>query len=88
MGEVMDRAEILNQISKLLERYSGNSATRGPLSESMKLAEDLDIDSARLVDIVIDVEEKFHVKIDDSKLDRLKTVGDIITLVSELQSGS
>lgn len=84
----MNRPDILREVSKLLERYAGNSSSTGGLGESLRLAEDLDIDSARLVDIVIDVESKFHIKMDDSKLDRLKTVGDIVSIVGELTSAS
>jgi acyl carrier protein len=37
-----------------------------------------------LVDIVLDVEAKFEISIDDANLPNLKTVGDFISLVEGL----
>lgn len=81
----MNRAEIMQDVLKILSRYQKRSGTSAPLTESTLLFKDLDIDSARLVDIVLDLEEKFSVTIDDSKLDEIKTVGDIVQLVDSLK---
>jgi acyl carrier protein len=81
----MNRAEIMQDVLKILSRYQKRSGTNAPLTESTLLFKDLDIDSARLVDIVLDLEEKFSVTIDDSKLDEIKTVGDIVQLVDSLK---
>ncbi len=80
----MDRAEILQDVLKILKRYEGRGANSSPLTESTSLAKELDIDSARMVDIVLDVEAKFGVTIEDSRLEEIKTVGDIVDLVDGL----
>jgi acyl carrier protein len=80
----MNRAEIMEVIMKILHRYEGRASTRLGLTESTMLAEDLDIDSARLVDLVLDIEAKFGVTIDDSSVTKLKTVGDVVDLVEDL----
>jgi acyl carrier protein len=80
----MNRAEIMQDVLKILTRYQKRAAQSGPLPESTLLSKDLDVDSARLVDIVLDLEEKFGVTIDDSKLDEIKTVGDIVNMVQRL----
>ena len=87
----MNRAEILQGILKILKRYEGRGANRSPLTESTSLAKELDIDSARMVDIVLDVEQAFGVTVDDASLPNLETVKDVVDLVEGLlkpQKGS
>lgn len=72
------------EIFQLLKTYEGRSANQTPVTLASKLSEDMDIDSARLVDIVLDVEAKFDISVDDSSLPNLKTVGDLVNLVENL----
>jgi acyl carrier protein len=43
--------------------------------------DDLDIDSLSMVEVVMAAEDKFGVKIPDSEVKNLKTVGDAITYI-------
>ena len=45
--------------------------------------EELGADSLDLVEIVMTLEEEFDVKIDDSEIENLKKVGDIITYIEK-----
>jgi len=80
----MNRAEILQEVLEVLRRYEGRGANRIPLTESTSLVDELNINSARMVDIVIDLEEKFGVTVDDTKLPKLETVNDVVSLVDGL----
>lgn len=80
----MNKANIQQEIFKLLKTYEGRSANPTPISLATRLSEDLDIDSARLVDIVLDVEAKFEVTIDDASLPKLQTVGELVDLIDSL----
>ena len=80
----MNRSEILQGLMGILERYEGRGANRKPITESTSLVDELDIDSARMVDIVLDLEEKFGVSIDDSKTQKLQTVSDVVELLDGL----
>jgi acyl carrier protein len=87
----MTRAEILQEILTILKKYKGRGADRTALTEATSLADELDIDSARMVDIVLDLEGKFGITIDDSSLTKLRTIGDIADLVESVvkeQKGS
>jgi acyl carrier protein len=44
--------------------------------------DDLDIDSLSMVEIAVQAEDKFGVKIPDDELANLKTVGDAVNYVS------
>ena len=80
----MTRAEILQEVLGILKKYKGRGADRSTLNESTSLADELDIDSARMVDIVLDLEGKFGITIDDSSLTKLRTIGDIADLVEQV----
>jgi len=69
----------------MLSRYEGRGSNYTALTESTALVDRLNINSARMVDIVLDIEEKFGVKIDDGAMPpTLKTVGDVVSFVDSL----
>ncbi len=79
----MTRDEIRDEVLKLLSRFAGRGAKKTELSESTTLDE-LDVNSARMIDIVLDLEDQFGVTIDDSSTPKLKSVGDVVSLVDGL----
>jgi len=54
------------------------------LSEDKDLVNDLGIDSLDMVEIIMGIEEKFGLKIEDSEVAGIKTVGDLIRKAEEL----
>lgn len=50
------------------------------------LKDDLGIDSLDSVEIVLELESEFDVKISDEELAELKTVGDIVNLLNSKQN--
>lgn len=50
------------------------------------LADDLNIDSLDAVELVMAIEEQCGVKIPDSELANLKTVGDIVAAIAKYQA--
>ena len=59
------------------------------IAADMKLSEDLGFDSLSLVELIVDLEDRFNIEIDESDLDpgQLKTVGQIYTLVDKYLEG-
>ena len=45
------------------------------------IIQDLKVNSARLVDIIINAEDVFDIEIDDDDADGIKTVGDAVKVV-------
>ena len=52
------------------------------LNDNLELQKDLNVDSAMLVDIVLDLEERYSIHVADQDIDRLRTVGDLSRLIS------
>lgn len=82
----MNRDEIREQVLKLLSRFQGRGAKTAVVTESTTLDE-LDVNSARMIDIVLDLEDEFGVTIDDAKTPGLKKVSDVVSLVDDLVNG-
>ena len=74
--------EIINSI--LTEKRFSDTITA-----DMKLSEDLGFDSLSLVELIVDLEDRFDIEIDESDLDpsQLKTVAQIYSLVDKYLEG-
>lgn len=74
--------EIINSI--LTEKRFSDTIT-----SDMKLSEDLGFDSLSLVELIVDLEDRFDIEIDESDLDpsQLKTVGQIYSLIDKYLEG-
>ena len=59
------------------------------IAADMKLSEDLGFDSLSLVELIVDLEDRFDIEIDESDLDpsQLKTVAQIYSLVDKYLEG-
>lgn len=51
------------------------------LTIDTNLLEDLDADSLDAVEIIMNIEEEFDIKIPDEEIDNIKTIGDIISVI-------
>ncbi|MCC3160469.1 phosphopantetheine-binding protein [Hymenobacter sp. 15J16-1T3B] len=69
------------QVERLL-RHKQHSAFR--LQPDSKLSDDLGLDSIELVELVIDLERRFHIEIPDPRVETLRTVQDVVRCVEDL----
>ena len=60
----MERRAILEELKKVLYPYTENKALLENIDEHTSLVKDLKINSANLVDIIIDAEAKYNIEID------------------------
>ena len=54
------------------------------MDESTDLLEDLKVNSANLVDIIIDIELAFDIEISDDEAEKMMTVKDAIAVIDKL----
>ena len=76
----MKTDEILPELATIVEEVAGVDATE--VTEGKSFVDDLDIDSLSMVEIAVQAEDKFGVKIPDDELANLKTVGDAVKYIS------
>ncbi|WP_424565446.1 acyl carrier protein [Tamaricihabitans halophyticus] len=77
----MSNEEILKGLGEIVEEVAGVAADDVSLEKSF--VDDLDIDSLSMVEIAVQAEDKFGVKIPDDELANLKTVNDAVEYVSK-----
>lgn len=74
-------------VSGALAAVTGQSEDQ--FNEHTDLIRDLDMDSLALYELVIELEEHYHLQITDEDIDRIKTMGDIISFIGrKLDSGA
>ncbi|MCI5643648.1 acyl carrier protein [Peptoniphilus sp. SGI.035] len=54
------------------------------LNEDMNFQDDLNADSIELVELVMTIEEEFEIEVSEEDLEKLKTIGDVIDYVEDL----
>jgi acyl carrier protein len=77
-----NRESVQTEFIELIQPYI-RAKNGGPITETTHLITDLNVNSARLVDIILETEDRFHIRIDDQAADRLQTVGDAVDVILE-----
>lgn len=71
--------DILKGLASIVHEVAGVEPAEITLDKSF--VDDLDIDSLSMVEIAVQVEDRFGVKVPDEELANLKTVGDAVDYV-------
>jgi acyl carrier protein len=79
----MTRQEILNELKKVISPYTTNKELLAGMTENTDLIRDLKINSANLVDIIIDAESNYNIEIDYDDADKMMNVGSCIDIISQ-----
>lgn len=79
----MDRHAILEELKNVLGPYIKNKELLQGVTEATNLITDLKINSANLVDIVIDAEAKYNIEIDVDSAEKMVTMGNCIDVIQE-----
>lgn len=81
----MDRAQALSELQSILVEQLGVDASE--VVETASFQEDLNADSLDLVEMIMEMEDKFGVKIPDEDAEKIVTVGNAVDYIVE-RSGS
>jgi len=74
------REEIKTTFIQLIRPYIRDAGAAN-ITEQTRLVDDLKVNSARLVDIILETEDKFQIAIDDYSADGLRTIGDAVDVI-------
>ena len=77
----MDQSEVLERVVKILTPWVKNEEALASVGMGTNILEDLKVNSARLVDVVIAFEDEFDIEIADEDVDTVNTVGDAVNLI-------
>lgn len=76
--------EIVAGIAEIVEEVTGIEASEVTIEKSF--VADLDIDSLSQVEIAVQLEDKYGVKIPDEDLAGLRTIGDAVAYVQKMEA--
>lgn len=79
----MEKEAMIEKLRKIVKPYVQNEAAFNALTEETDFIRDLKINSANLVDVVLDVEDEFDITIDDASMEQMLTVKAAIRIVNE-----
>jgi acyl carrier protein len=70
----MNKEETISKLKEIIKPYVNNHEAFENLSETTDFITDLNINSANLVDIILDVEESFAIIIDNQSMEKMLTI--------------
>ena len=78
----MTQQETFTKVLDILKPHVKNEAALEDVSLDTNILDDLKVNSARLVDVVLAFEDEFDIEIADDDVDSVNTVGDAVRLIS------
>ncbi|MCG9972354.1 acyl carrier protein [Christiangramia crocea] len=83
----MSEKDIIDRLKKIVEPYVQRMEGLKNFQEETDFLKDLQINSANLVDVVLDVEDEFDIEIDNDSMEGMLTVGDAKSIIQRKISG-
>lgn len=78
----MDQEELKAKVLKVIKPYVKDELALESLTPKTDIIKDLKVNSARFVDILLDLEDAFEIAIDDPSAEKIITVGDAINVIN------
>lgn len=77
----IDMTERYEQLKTIVQQYLPDDVDVAQISLESNFTEDLNINSANLVDVVLDVEDEFDILLENEDMDGMKTVKDALRII-------
>lgn len=77
---------VTTTLEEIIRRFAPRTSGELRLTPHTDLVNEAGIDSPRMIDIVLDIEDRFGFTVEDREVDRLRTFGDLVTLVASRSS--
>jgi acyl carrier protein len=77
----MNREETIEKLKSIVKPYIQNQEAFDNLSESTDFINDLQINSANLVDVILDIEEEYEIIIDNQSMERMIDVKSAMEII-------
>lgn len=77
----MNRATIIENLKTIIKPYIKNQQAFDSLTEETDFITDLQINSANLVDIILDIEEKYEIVIDNQSMEKMLDVKSALDII-------
>lgn len=79
----MTSEDINKKIEPIIKNYLPEDVSKMEINRESDLTKELNINSAHLIDIVLDVEDVFDIEIKNEDLEKLRNLNDVINLIKK-----
>lgn len=79
----MNKEQIITDLKEIITPYTENKEALTSINEQTDFLVDLKINSANLVDVILDIEEKFNIEIDNDSMAKMLNVKATIAIIEE-----
>ena len=83
----MTKDQIISRLTVIVKPYVQNEEGFKNMSEETDFINDLEINSANLVDIILDVEDEFKIEIDNDSMEKMLSVKATIEVIQSKMNG-
>jgi acyl carrier protein len=77
----MEQQQVFEKVVSILKPFVKAPEALANVGMESFIVKDLKVNSARLVDVVLEMEDTFGIAIKDEDADKVKTVGDAVKLI-------
>lgn len=77
----MDREELIAKLKEIVAPYTHDKEALAKIDQTTDFISDLKINSANLVDVILDVEEEFDIEIDNLEMAKMLNVNETVTII-------
>jgi acyl carrier protein len=79
----VSRDEVFAKVVEIVSPFAKDKDALASVTEETNILQDLKVNSARLVDVILDFEDEFDIEVEDEDADAVNTVGDAVNLIME-----
>ena len=79
----MTKEELIAKLKTIVQPYIQDEEAFSNLSEDTNFISDLKINSANLVDVILDVEDEFDIRIENDDMEKMTSVKAAMDIVNE-----
>ena len=84
----MDRKELITRLKTIVSNYAQDQPALETIGEDTDFIKDLKINSANLVDVILDIEEEFGIVIDNQSMEKMLDVKASMDIIEQKLSES
>jgi acyl carrier protein len=77
----MTEQQVFEKVVAIIKPFVKNQEAFATVSMETSILKDLKVNSARLVDVVLEIEDAFNIEVKDDEADKVRTVGDAVKLI-------
>lgn len=79
----MEEKKIFEEMVNILKAYTKDVTLLEKADMKTHILNDLKVNSARLVDVIIKCEDVYGISIDDDEADKIRTIGDAVAVIKQ-----